>query len=312
MTKKRLYAFLQYEWIKIIGAIAAIIFVLYVVFSTLGGEMRKLDAGQRYYFTYSTNIDDSCVDEMNRLVYASVSKDVRYKSVYRFTSDGYSEQQISAYSMSGELDAMIFDDTVLEKDYPEYTRFTYCVDGHKVWDFDSLYASAKSYVETFFNNGATELTADNISDEKIKISFEKKAKNDGRYKTAAQKEEGLANEKARVTSLIDAVNDLGRLLAEHPEIFRTYTRYTASYSVGKAEQSQVDAETEKKYGIDLSKLTVSEGKTGIEKYATIAGTSSAEGTVFMIFDMRDLQSENEYESLTLLSALVRKTTNFLD
>ena len=64
--------------------------------------------------------------------------------------------------------------------------------------------------------------------------------------------------------------------------------------------------------MDLSKLTVSEGKTGIDRYSRLPGKTTAEGTVLTIFDMSYFQQEDEYESLNVLSALIRKTTDFLD
>ena len=288
ITKKRLYDFLQYEWLKIIGTIAAAIFILYVVFTTLGGEMKKLDAGGRYYLNYAYGLDDRS-SEMGSLVSSALSYGVEYISVYRFTSDGYSEEQLNAYSKTGELDAVIFDDVALSEDekYKEVTRFAYAVDKYNIWDFESLYNSAKTYAESFLKEGTTELKE------------EKRA-------------EGLSSEKQRIIKLFSSVNDLERLLTEHREIFREYRKYTALYALGDVSKEDYEKETPKFYGVDLSKLTVSEGKTGIDRYSRLPGKTTAEGTVLTIFDMSYFQQEDEYESLNVLSALVRKTTDFLD
>lgn len=313
ITKKRLYDFLQYEWLKIIGTIAAAIFILYVVFTTLGGEMKKLDAGGRYYLNYAYGLDD-CSSEMSSLVSSALSYGVDYTSVYRFTSDGYSEEQLNAYSKTGELDAVIFDDVALSEDekYKEVTRFAYAVDKYNIWDFESLYNSAKTYAESFLKEETTELKEENISDEAIEKSLERRLKRNGKYKSAKKRAEGLSLEKQRIIKLFSSVNDLERLLTEHREIFREYHKYTALYALGDVSKEDYEKETPKLYGVDLSKLTVSEGKTGIDRYSRLPGKTTAEGTALTIFDMSYFQQEDEYESLNVLSALVRKTTDFLD
>ena len=72
-------------------------------------------------------------------------------------------------------------------------------------------------------------------------------------------------------------------------------------------------ETEKLYGIDLSKLTCNvSGKASITDYATLLGATTAKGMVLAIFDVERHQPTLHYESLSALTAIVKATTDFLD
>ncbi len=312
ITKKRLYAFLQYEWIKIIGVMIAGIFILVITFNTFSSEMRKLNAGQRYYFNFSYGLEDSCVSEMKKLVNDSLSYEIQYKNVYAFATDGYSDEQFSAYQSSGELDAMIFNDSVIAEEYPSWSRFTHCVDRYSVWDYDALYESALEYAKSFLTDIDGELTESNLSNEKVEKSFEKIAKTDKRYGKTLSKEEGLVGERKRILNLFNGVNDLKRLLDEHPEIFKNYVKFTASFERGEVSKAKVESEQAKKYGIYLYKLTPSEGKENASTFGRLSNKDNAENVVFAIFNMKREQADMEYESLTVLSNLVRKTTDFLD
>ena len=75
-------------------------------------------------------------------------------------------------------------------------------------------------------------------------------------------------------------------------------------------------ETAKKYGIDLSKLTGATGKTDITTYASLyTGKDSAptaRHTVLAVFDFLHDQPELQFETISVINALVRTTTAFLD
>lgn len=320
ITKKRLSAFLHYEWIKIIALALCACFLFRFVFVQLGASSRLLENGQVFYFHYEAGISDACRVNTDRFLKEEgvLSYEVLETSVGELDMGTYADQ-LSAWSAAGDVDVILCTNISNGEDTPHQTFFKNMVDMIAVLDFDTVYANAFNYAKGFLVDGETELKKDKISDAKVEKSFGERSFKDNRFKNSSDREEGVKLEKRRIEILFDSVNDLGRLLTQHPEIFIEYTKYETTYiqaqiddNLSKSLEDKYRQEMPKKYGVDLSKLVFTEGKQSITDFAVIEGQTDATGIVFAMFNVDKFQPTLCYEGISVLTKMVRATTNFLD
>ena len=334
VTKKRLAEFLQYEWLKLVSLLLVACLLITLLFMGMGSESRLLSNGQTFYLHY-----------YNTTPLATVDGDT-FKNVERLLNDdvfSYEVQEISISSSdttthpywmeAGNVDMVIATNTTgsAEGDADiskAKTDFNFLVDSYKVHDYVGYYKKARAYAKTFLTDGVIVLDGDtdisgdqdlDVSDidlQKVKDSFYSRSFKDNRYNTAEEKASAEVYELYRIQNLYQNVNDLKRLIVEHPEIFISYTKYSASYH-NAFDKSLYEADylsqTPKYYGIDLSRLTSNtSGKTDITDYAVLVGETTAKHMVLAIFDVEKHQPTLHYESLSALTAIVKATTDFLD
>ena len=337
VTKARLSAFIQYEWIKLVSLLIVAVLLVTLTFMGIGSESRLLNNGQTFYLHYYNTNPDATVDG------------TKMENVKKLLGNGvfsYEVQEIAVstsdtsthpyWMEAGNVDMVIATHTTGNPDDDDdlsiaKTDFNYLVDNFAVHDYVTYYQKARAYAKTFLPTGVEVLDGDlgSISDDaildktliddaKVKTSFLSRSFKDNRFKTEEEKLQAIGLERARIEALFQNVNDLQKLLVERPEIFISYKKYTASYhNASESEKQAYEAdyllETEKLYGIDLSKLTCNvSGKASITDYATLLGATTAKGMVLAIFDVERHQPTLHYESLSALTAIVKATTDFLD
>ena len=305
ITKQRFSAFMHYEWIKIVALILCVCFLWRLLFIQLGSKERLLTNGQQFYFYYSPEIISDCPTNMTNLISDknALSYDVQYTSVYQFDAT-YGAEQLNGWLIIGDGDMIITSDVPDEINGDVYSssNFRSMVDKYNVYDLDKLMEDAVNYASQFMLNQANGFDISNINYEVVKTKFLERCKNDKRFKTNSQKEDGIKLENQRIRDLFVDINDFAKLLTM--DIFTNY-------------QSEAKGDTvAKKYGIDLYKLKGATGKTDITTYASLyAGENiapTAQYTVLAVFDFLRDQPELQFETISVINTLVRTTTAYLD
>ena len=305
ITKQRFSAFMHYEWIKIVALIVCVCFLWRLLFIQLGSQERLLTNGQQFYFYYSPEIISDCSTNMNNLIEDKdvLSYDIQYHSVFSLNTT-YGAEQLQGWLVIGNGDMIVTSDVPDEPDGDVYTRsnFRSMVDDYNIYDLDKLMADAKNYASLFKINQAKGFITSNINYDVVKAKFLERSKKDNRFKKDVQKAEGVKLENERIKKLFKEINDFDKLLKM--DIFVNYK------SEAKGDESA------KKYGIDLSKLVGATGKTDITNYASLyTGENSAptaKHTVLAVFDFLHDQPELQFEAISVINALVKETTPFLD
>ncbi len=305
ITKQRFSAFMHYEWIKIVALILCVCFLWRLLFIQLGSKERLLTNGQQFYFYYSPEIISDCPTNMTNLISDkdALSYDVQYSSVYQFDAT-YGAEQLNGWLVIGDGDMIITSDVPDDESGETYStsNFRSMVDQYNVYDLDKLLSDAKSYASQFKIDQAKGFVASNINYDVVKSKFLERSKKDNRFKTDSQKADGVKLENQRIEHLFVDINDFEKLI--NMDIFVNYK------SGAKGD------EVAKKYGIDLSKLTGSTGKTDITTYASLytgADTApTAKYTVLAVFDFLHDQPELQFETISVINALVKATTTLLD
>ena len=334
VTKKRLTEFLQYEWLKLVSLLLVACLLITLMFMGMGSESRLLSNGQTFYLHYYNTTPLATVDgDTFKNVEALLNDDVFSYEVQEISISSSDTSTHPYWWEAGNVDMVIATNTTgsAEGDADiskAKTDFNYLVDSYKVHDYVGYYQSARAYAKTFLTDGAVcldgnedladdqDLDVSLIDLQKVKNSFYSRSFKDNRYKTDEEKSVAEVYELYRIQSLYQNVNDLKRLIVEHPEIFISYTKYSASYH-NATDKSLYEADylsqTPKYYGIDLSRLTCNaSGKTDITEFAVLAGETTAKHMVLAIFDVEKHQPTLHYESLSALTAIVKATTDFLD
>lgn len=302
ITKKRLSMFLQYEWLKIVAIILCVCLLWTAVFIMLGSHNRLLSDGQCFYFYYSADIYAGCSDNMETLIDRdkALSYEVQETSITRF-DPMYGSDQLAGWLAIGDADMIICTDNKGADGEYNNSYFRALLNDYKMYDYDSLYADAVAYATTFKANSSLPFTAENVSSARVEEEFNRRLSKDKRFKTEYEKKQGVLLEKERITKLFQDISDFEKLLKK--DIFVT------------VKSGYYGDETDKKYGIDLAKLTSTSNKTDISYFAQTTGAddkATVEGTVLAVFNFLDRQPELQFEVLSVINSLVRETTTFLD
>ena len=286
ITKKRFADMWAYDWIKMLGAIAAAVFFWVLLFDVLAP---RLLAGQDFsVFTYATvrgNASDKLYDELKKE--KVLSYDVLQLNVTTFEKK-YIGQLMSTRAATHEGDILILDKNTVKREIvfegenkKEYVfgSFQTTVDGYSIYDIDKLLKDALTYYASFttkyadktdeitdFDALAAELKADaenEILDRDIVLQkFKKRKKKDNAYKTEAQYKSGAEKDVERLVRLkTDTIKVYEVLHAldgiytfETNPLRANYRKFEYSYFGNlkeKAYEEAYEKETLKTYGIDL-------------------------------------------------------------
>ncbi len=319
INKKRLSEFLHYEWIKILALALCACLLWHVVFISLGAVGNKLSLGQQFNIYYSSDMDGTCVTNINAEfgVGKTLSYEIQEYSTLHFDS-AYETMQLTAYLSAGFGDIMICSHITEDKDGNRTPSYLECLIDYEnsEYDFDTMYLDAYAYAEKFMldKNAVEPLSKDNISDSAVVSEFNTRLKKDKRFKTDEQKAQGVLQEKARIEKLFENVKDLKTLLTY--DIFVEYVKYDSAYNISNKQTYKDDYEKElakgaKKYAIDFSKLPVVEGKDSITKYGVLQGETTGDGVVLLAFNSLKYQPALQFETLTVITTIIKNTTNIL-
>ena len=334
ITKRRLSDFFAYEWFAVVLAVVLFIAGWEVVY---GFIQVTPTVGQSFKYFYDEGVTSATNSRLFDITYESMSYDV-----LQFTSEGVSEEYDILIDRipAGDGDA-IFTNSSKEVALEDlatghYNRAKMVVDSYWAYSLDELLTSAKDYLKgTFFKDefkGATladnEYTADKIDMEKVRQVFLSRQKDDNRFRTNAQKEEGIKKEYDRISKLCVEVSDFAYFMnyakTECPELLYRYTKYEQAYYIAKNEGDKRDLEAfESAYNLHLSdpsknnapygiNLSALKGGKNASELVRLEGKDNADGVVMMAFDFVREQPHLQYETISFMNAVIRECSNILD
>ncbi len=326
ITKKRLSEMLQYDWIKIIVTIVAAILVWELIFTTAGV---RLTAGQQFKIYYYYTLSSGGADDVSDFIAEKVdfSYDVITRSTENLTSD-YASTVLSARVTVAEGDIMFADNVITHYDktdegyesktqdsrYDKSNMYA-LVDGYDFYDYQTLAKDARSYLESFKENGE-------FSDTLIEENFAKRMKKDNRFRKADKYAEGLAQEKERIYRLEKEVCAFEWLIENYKdtELFFKYTKYQYScfYNGNEDYIEWYNQQSEGCYAINagyLDKEEIRKDKKSITEIMCIASgdnVGKATDVAVMVFDFKKKQPDLQYETIVFLNAVIYNYSNIYD
>ncbi len=341
ITKKRLSDYLAYEWILIIFlcVVAIIVWELVYTVSAVG-----LSVGQDYKFFYDKTLvyGQNYNDLMTEL---NVQDNMGYENGKTFS---YEIQKLHAENILDDNDVMSLrlsvqegdmlftDDKEREIEGESYTTSLAKtrVDSYDIpiATYEDLLKQAKEYLTGLLIDGQTEIKAENLDDDKIKAGFEDRLSGDNRFRSATEKEKGLALEKERLVKLCQDVADFEKIMSLGDEYFFTYTKFEQSKTIAESEEEPnqeniaeikeaIPREKDKgrenaRYGLKVGKLKnqTNNQKTDVSKFFSIVGeeTDVSANVVIMVFDFIEYQPELQFESISVINNIVRACSTILD
>ena len=302
ITKSRLANFLAYDWLKILVAVAIAVAALCVFFVTIQTHPRDDQEYQLYCYTGLSGGEDSSkftdsVKDGDIFSYDILT--VGFESFDAF--EAYSAAAFAARRAAGQGKAMFVsgtERTVYDEKGEPHTTSVYedylleCINEygtekeylHPIFELPEFFHDCETYLAGVF--GEDWRTGD-INEEVVRSLFLSRNGKDKRFKTATQREEGIALERARLLKLrtdtvkvLDAI-DTGVYSYESytSEIGNTYT---VGLNVGRLPKLS---------GLVYFYKTNEDGTT----------VRSAENVRFVIFNNNEISTDLKYESVSVLA-----------
>ena len=308
ITKKRLYNFLEYDWIAIVASVIGAIILFSVLFSFFSV---KLTPGQHFKYFY-----DNGVAYENDTAFHSMLKDnntFSYDVLETNSEQLIGETQILYARLSiYEGDAIISSLKTEEgKDFsPAYKIIRN--NFYSIYHIDTLFEDAVKYLNGFTEkeittNNIETLSLTDLDYDAIDNLFLTRMAKDNRFRTAESKEAGKLLERKRIEKLVNEVKDFKKIIAynenqtEENKIF--YRTTIESESIEK---------TTANFGIKLDKLPYEKGvKHNASEYFRLSGESTAKDTVLILFNFIKQQPDLQFESLSFVNEIVRQCSNIL-
>ncbi|MBQ8394424.1 MAG: hypothetical protein IJX49_02500 [Clostridia bacterium] len=329
ITKKRLGRMLSYDWLKIVGVAAALIFVWVMVFTTTA---TRITAAQQFTaMNYTGNVMWGGTNKFNTLYNKALDDGIFSYEVLELTlndltaAKDYASTVMEARLATDEGDIMFVadapdeDTATTDKDgKTQYSR-TYLesfLARYRYHLFDLNPESDKSYfqqMEKYLDQyyGAVDgwKNPDNIDEAKIEKHFRERVKGDKRFKTEKSRAEGVKKDIARIQKYRDALEKFyGYVAAGY--IAYTYTEYT---------EGETSFEGYYSLNICPEKLANGEDNTAVletmyeyvgyrETYVDEEGNSgvvmTAKNMNVAFFDMEGVEEGFQYESLLFVNYLL--------
>lgn len=221
ITKSRLANLLSYDWLKIIAAILAVVFLLLVFFTTIKTRARDEQIYTVYIYSTTESVSGGdpdmtllSGDGANEFARAGMEKgifsyDVLNAELENFGSGAYSETIFQSRRMAMQGTVMFVSDYLTPgKEAEEGETLTTTLDQllENVEDPDRCFVleteqylkDCESYLVRFFGGNWREGTLDR---EEARACFMARNEKDNRYHLASQKEQGVKDEEARLEKL---------------------------------------------------------------------------------------------------------------
>lgn len=319
ITRRRVSDLLQYDWLKIIGAILVIIALWEILFSVTAV---KITSEQTFRYFYDVGVYPTSSENFYRMVASDKSYDT--------LSVESGDTQASASVMVARLDMHDVDIIISQKlqdatnkdaDIRAKTLIDDTFTFH-IGSFEKLLSDAQSYLRLFLKDGATDQDIydfDKMSIEKINANFLYRMQGDNRFRTDSQKAIGMIAEQNRIKDLCEQVEDFEKLLGkENQGLFFEYTRFEQikdNDSLSESERAQYEKlynENEKlKYGLNVGAL---KGGRNPSEFFTAGTTGNAQDIVIMYCDFVAYQPNMHFECIRFINLIVRECTapGFLD
>ena len=217
ITKSRLANLLSYDWLKIIAAILAVVFILIVFFTTIKTRARNeqefiiyaysttesLSGGDPDMTLYNGERANTFSDEL--LESGALSYDVLYSTFENLGNDQYSETLFTARRMAGQGTVMLVSDYISPDKDPEEEELVSSLDllfstttSEFAYDPNEYFAECEEYLQRFFGENWREGT---LNEEEAEACFLSRNEKDNRYHLASQREVGIEDEKQRLLKL---------------------------------------------------------------------------------------------------------------
>ena len=225
ITKSRLANLLSYDWLKIIAAILAVVFLLIVFFTTIKTRARE----EQIYTVYAYSTTDSVSNEdpdmkllngddggtfaEDALESGAFSYDILNVEYENLGSDSYSETIFTARRMAGQGTVLFVSDYISPDKDPEEVELVSSLDllfldateGFAL-DTEQYLADCEAYLVRFFGE---DWRSGALDEEEAEACFLARNEKDNRYHLASQKAQGIEDEKQRLYKL----REDGRLYA---------------------------------------------------------------------------------------------------
>ncbi len=327
LTKKRLSDLLSYEWIFIIIVCVASIILWQLVY-TIGSV--KLTAGQSFTYYYDYTIYPSDNVGFRRQL---ESQEVFSYDVLKLSNESINkENNVLSNRLSIQEGDVIFTDVVglekymasIDKEETPTTkvRALAMIDNtdYRIGSIDVLIDSAKEYLKNkAFIDGIDEQTAfnsynrANIDDAKVRTLFLNRNGKDNRFRSQANKNEGVLLEIERIEKLYQNVVFILKFIADpnNSDALIRYTKFSQSYGLSgrKSEHYEKLIEKEKElnrendiYGINLGKLT---GGKNITSFMQYKEDGSMTDIALLYFNFSSYQPHLQYESLSFICSTMK-------
>lgn len=320
ITKSRLSAFLQYEWILII-IISVVAIIVWELAYTISGV--RLTVGQQFKYYYDQSISSTNQNEFYNFL---LSKNTFSYDVLEINMESLNEEYnvLSTRLSIQEGDVIITDRVTNQTD--NSSRAKTIVDDYNMYSYDKLLLDAENYLKKFLKDGQTDVYSGELDNAKIQAHFLTRMRKDNRFRKQEQKDAGVKQEIERITKLRDEVKDFKKLLESDVEnLFFCYTKYEQTYNsldADKRQDYEKAYEREKaerpnaRYGLNVDALT-GEGKVDPSKYFKLRSTDSqtvdtSKDVVIMVFDFLSYQPDLQFESICFINSIVRECSDILD
>lgn len=217
ITKSRLANLLSYDWLKIIAAILAVVFLLIVFFTTIKTRARE----EQIYTVYAYSTTDSVSNEdpdmkllngddggtfaEDALESGAFSYDILNVEYENLGSDSYSETIFTARRMAGQGTVLFVSDYISPDKDPEEVEpvssldllFLDATEGFAL-DTEQYLADCEAYLVRFFGE---DWRGGTLDEEEAEACFLARNEKDNRYHLASQKAQGIEDEKQRLYKL---------------------------------------------------------------------------------------------------------------
>ena len=300
ITKTRLKTFFFYDFIKII-AIAVVLCVGSLIIFNWVGE--KPTSAQTFYVLCDPKV---VIGEEGGMLSVDTAKKGTEKGGFSYDILEVSTKNVeeTAYNISYMLktsvelgdDDIFITGEALGREY---------LDSYAAADIVGLVKRAKQYCtdNNFYSKSGT------INEENIKQNFLKTRKNDNRFRSAKNKEQGVALEIQRIKTIWENSNLLESVFNEHSEIFSD--KFTSFEWGGR--------EITGSFAIDLSKLKGGDEKNDLSNafklaiYSEDTGEISytTDGLYLFVGNNEDVNGDLDFESLAYIRTIIEKYSNFI-
>ncbi len=267
ITKVRLGRMLSYDWLKIVGAAAALIFIWILVFTTTA---TKVIPSQRFvisnYMGNATLQNAMSADLSAQLNGGKFSHEIlEVETVDLPAAQDVGYQLLEARTATNEIDLMFVsmqDNTatgkqvtnengeeivVYEHTYLESFLYSYAHTLHYLGDKEDgsgYFQQMRAYLNTYYVDGYE--SGENLDVAKVEADFRARAEGDKRYKKEGEIQKGIEGDIARIESYRTALLSFEKYLEEGVvEIVNTaYEAEDKDFFEGKGEYSINVAKTE--------------------------------------------------------------------
>ncbi len=310
ITKKRLVNMLNYEWIKMLIAIAAAIVIWNLIFTTTA---TRATIGETFHVVLYDNVSATGGDALflgDLKEKGVLSYDVLESATDSIRGAGnYSSAYLLSVRMSTkEGDVIIADATVpetAEGEDPKPSNMQTVLDGYYLISLPKYFENAEKYL---LINGFYDAEW-NINEKKIEEYFRNdrilSARN---YKKTYNTEEKISAAVPKEIARIKAIKDSLFRVRSAIESVKGTERDFVWYGERKtySETGEVTATETDAYGIDLGKLNAGNEETK-GKISDLWSLSSggADGLVLGVFNFGAEQYDMQFEALSFIDYLIR-------